>query len=72
MTKKITSAGKFSLPEFQKSLRDTIIVSLGALIPPIIEFFQAYDFGEYQIYASAIFGLFAPFLNRWVNIIRVK
>ena len=68
----MTNPGKFSFLEFKKSLRDVLIVSLGSSIPPILEFFQTYDFGEYQLIASAIFGLLSPFINRWVNIIRVK
>jgi hypothetical protein len=56
--------GKITLKEAGKSGRDAIIVSIGALIPQILEIAGTIDFGEYSAIASLVLAMVAPLLMR--------
>lgn len=67
----ITKTGQLSLQEAVKSGRDIVVVSIGALIPQLLEVLQVTDFGEYQFIATVLLAAAAPFINRFLNLIRV-
>jgi len=68
----ITPRWKISKKEALKSIRDAILILAWALVPEIIKILEITDFWEYQLAVTIILAAFAPMLNRYLNIIRIK
>jgi hypothetical protein len=67
-----TPRGKMSIKEMKKSLRDILIISIGAATPQILELLSNTDWGRYDDIASWALVILMPIINRILNLIRVK
>ena len=67
----ITPKGKMSQKEAIRSARDAWLVTIGILVPQLVEIVSNTDFGEYNWVVSLVLGAAMPFLNRYFNIARV-
>ena len=61
MSKSLHLSKKDSL----KSIRDAILIALGALAPQLLEIIEITDFGEYNLIISVICAMLTPLLNRF-------
>jgi len=68
----ITPRGKISQTELLKSIRDLLVMSVGALVPQVLTLLEATDFGEWNLVASVVLAALSTFINRFFNIARVK
>ena len=59
--------GKITLEEGLKSMRDAGLISVGLVIPQILEILAIVNFGEYNMLVSMILAGIAPLLNRLIR-----
>ena len=67
----ITPSGTLSKVEALKSLRDILVIAVGAAIPQILELASQTNWGEYSILASIILAVIAPLVNRFGSFWRI-
>ena len=67
-----TTVGKLSKHEALKSLRDIFVIGIASIIPPLLELVPQVDFGKWTGLASISLAIVAPFVNRWLNGLRIK
>lgn len=69
---KNTTTGDMSRKEALKSARDVLLGGVAYVIPQLLEILGATDFGGYSTIVSLVLAGLTPFINRYVNIWRVK
>lgn len=64
MKKEISPTGHITLKEGVKSARDAALISLGGLLPVLLEVATTVDFGQYTAAVSVIVSMLMPLCNR--------